>query len=192
MSEKELLQLLKENPHNIEYIRSEQQTEKIQMFCVKIDPELILYMNNPTDKVKEFVLSKNPAVIIDINSESLNEDDWKIAIMHNADVLRKWWVVYEDQRKVPYSIWGMWLMFLSNNQGSTLRFLRRNGMINLIPLSIQCGLVFFLKKLAEEYLPNFQILNKIPSHLLAKISSDAQKGIFHEKHVQALLKLYED
>jgi hypothetical protein len=192
MSEKELLQLLKENPHNIEYIRSEQQTEKIQMFCVKIDPELILYMNNPTDKVKEFVLSTNPAAIININAESLTEDDWKIAIMHNPDVLRKWWVVYEDQRKVPDSIWGVWLMFLGKKNPMTFLYLKRNGTIDLIPLSIQCGLVFFLKTSAEEYLPNFQILNKIPSHLIAKISSDAQKGIFHEKYVQALLKLYED
>jgi hypothetical protein len=192
MTEAELLKLLKESPYNISYISAKQQTEKIQMHCVKIDTELILYMTNPTDKVKEFVLSNNPAAIININTDSLTEEDWQIAIMHNADVLRKWWVVYEDKRKVPDSLWGMWLTALSNSNIMTLRYLKRNGMIDLIPLSIQCGLVFFLKKLAKEYLLNFDILNRVPSHIVTKITSDAQKGNFHEKHVMALLKLYKD
>ena len=192
MSEAELLKFLGESPHNIEYISAKQQTDKIQMYCVNIDTELILWMSNPTDKVKEFVLSKNPSVIADINTESLTEEDWQIAIMHYADVLRKWWVIYEDGRKVPDSLWGVWLMFLAKSQHMTLRYLRSHDLLDLIPLSIQCGLVFFLKQLAEEYLPNFQILNQVPSHILAQISGDAQKGNFHEKHALALLKLYKD
>jgi hypothetical protein len=192
MSEEELLKMLKESPYNISLISDKQQTEKIQMCCVKINTDLIVWMSKPTDKVKEYVLSNNPLSITNINSIYLTEEDWQIAIMHNADVLRKWWFIYDDGR-LPYdSLWSIWLMYLSKNNIMTLRYLKRNGLFDIVPLSIQCGLVFFLNKLAEEYLPNFQILNKVPLHLLAKITGDAKKGIFNEKAAQALLKLYKD
>jgi hypothetical protein len=192
MSEEKLLKMLKKDPRDISLISDKQQTENIQMYCVQSNTNLIIWMSKPTDKVKEYVLSKNPAAITDINKDCLTEEDWQIAIMHNADVLRKWWFVYDDGR-LPYdSLWSTWLIYLSKINIMTLRYLKRNGLFDIVPLSIQCGIVFFLNKLAEEYLPNFQILNKIPLHLLAKITGDAKKGKFNEKAAQALVKLYKD
>jgi hypothetical protein len=86
---------------------------------------LLIHIFEPTDKVKEYVLKKNPAAIMNITLDNLTEQDWQIAIMTNPDVLRKWWAIYEDGRQPSAELWGMWLMFLSKTQTMTLRYLKR-------------------------------------------------------------------